>query len=114
MDIAITAFDDDDLDHSLPSGTFRTGHRQDHRGDKAESVSRLQTGTCTIHTASFFRIFLTNYERVSDHCSLIAVAMIEAVQIFLRYPQIFGQAEDDRRSEFKEMFAEVSEKYAIS
>jgi phosphate:Na+ symporter len=44
---------------------------------KANHVKRLQKGVCTIETGFVLVDLLTNYERVSDHCSNIAVIMIE-------------------------------------
>ncbi len=44
---------------------------------KLHHVERLQQGTCTIRTGFIFNDLLTNLERVSDHCSNVAVAMIE-------------------------------------
>ncbi|MBQ6527291.1 MAG: Na/Pi cotransporter family protein [Clostridia bacterium] len=44
---------------------------------KMHHVQRLQQGTCTILQGFIFNDLLTNFERISDHCSNIAVAMIE-------------------------------------
>ena len=44
---------------------------------KVHHVERLQNGTCTILQGYVFNDLLTNFERVSDHCSNIAVAMLE-------------------------------------
>ena len=44
---------------------------------KLHHVDRLQKGTCTLAQGFVFNDLLTNYERVADHCSNIAVAMIE-------------------------------------
>ena len=44
---------------------------------KLHHVDRLQKGTCTLTQGFVFNDLLTNYERVADHCSNIAVAMIE-------------------------------------
>ena len=40
---------------------------------KERHVSRLQNGECTIELGFVFTDLLTNYERVSDHCSNIAL-----------------------------------------
>ena len=40
-------------------------------------IHRLQTGECTIQLGFILSDLLTNLERVSDHCSNIAVAMLE-------------------------------------
>ena len=44
---------------------------------KLHHVDRLQKGHCTLLNGFLFNDLLTNYERVADHCSNIAVAMIE-------------------------------------
>ena len=44
---------------------------------KSAHVERLQVGKCTIQTGFVLSDLLTNFERVSDHCSNIAVAMLE-------------------------------------
>ena len=43
-------------------------------------IQRLQAGNCTIELGFILNDLLTNYERVSDHCSNIAVAVIETEQ----------------------------------
>ena len=40
-------------------------------------VQRLQSGTCTIQLGFVLSDLLTNLERVSDHCSNIAMSIIE-------------------------------------
>lgn len=44
---------------------------------KSKHIERLQLGKCTIQTGFVLSDLLTNYERISDHCSNIAVALIE-------------------------------------
>ena len=44
---------------------------------KSAHIERLQLGKCTIQTGFVLSDLLTNYERISDHCSNIAVAVIE-------------------------------------
>lgn len=44
---------------------------------KLHHVDRLQKGVCTLDQGFVFNDLLTNYERVADHCSNIAVAIIE-------------------------------------
>lgn len=48
-----------------------------HREIKARHVERLVNGECTIQMGFVLSDLLTNYERVSDHCSNIAVAVIQ-------------------------------------
>jgi len=44
---------------------------------KDRHVERLQNGKCTIELGFVLSDILTNYERISDHCSNIAVCVIE-------------------------------------
>ena len=44
---------------------------------RSRHISRLQTGTCTIQLGFVLNDLLGNFERVSDHCSNIAVSVIE-------------------------------------
>jgi len=44
---------------------------------KVNHVKRLQDGRCTIELGFILSDLLTNYERISDHCSNIAVCVIE-------------------------------------
>ena len=73
---------------------------------KRRHVDRLQKGQCTIQQGFVFNDLLTSIERVGDHCSNIALAMLEleedafdthAGQQRLRDadPQAFQDAYDD-------------------
>ena len=50
------------------------------RAIKARHVARLQIGSCSIEYGFVLEDLLTNYERVCDHCSNVAVAQIEVAQ----------------------------------
>ena len=47
---------------------------------KNRHIARLKNGYCTIELGFVLSDLLTNYERISDHCSNIAVAVIEGAQ----------------------------------
>ncbi len=44
---------------------------------KQRHIIRLRNGTCSMEAGLLLEDILTNYERVSDHCSNVAAAMIE-------------------------------------
>ncbi len=50
------------------------------RAIKARHIARLQAGNCSIEYGFILDDLLTNYERVCDHCSNVAVAQIEVAQ----------------------------------
>ena len=44
---------------------------------KQRHITRLRSGNCSMEAGLLLEDILTNYERVSDHCSNIAAALIE-------------------------------------
>ena len=44
---------------------------------KLNHVERLQEGICSLNQGFVYNDLLTNYERVADHCSNLAIALIE-------------------------------------
>ena len=44
---------------------------------RSRHIIRLQTGACTIQLGFVLNDLLGNFERVSDHCSNIAISVIE-------------------------------------
>lgn len=77
LDITITAFNNND--YSLADKVEPLEQVIDGLSDKLKKrhVARLREGECTIELGFVFSDLLTNYERVSDHCSNIAVCMIQ-------------------------------------
>ncbi len=75
-------------------------------------ISRLQAGDCTIEMGFVLSDTLTNFERISDHCSNVAVAIIELVKGDFDTHQYLNSIKYGNE-EFGEMFREFSTKYAV-
>lgn len=78
LSITTSAYEDNDLDTAAkvePLEQVIDGLTSDI---KTKHIERLQHGECTIEMGFILSDILNNYERVSDHCSNIAVAVIEA------------------------------------
>ena len=80
---------------------------------KLHHVERLQAGTCTLHHGFAFNDLLTNLERVADHCSNIAVALIELESEAFDVHEYVNSVMAMHSNHFDEYFAEYSKKYAI-
>ena len=80
---------------------------------KTNHVNRLQTGECTIELGFVLSDLLNNYERVSDHCSNIAVAMIETSHSSFETHEYLNAVKSDKNEEFINEYNEYSEKYKI-
>ena len=80
---------------------------------KANHVKRLQKGSCTIETGFVLIELLTNYERVSDHCSNIAVLMIETAHNAFDTHKYLNQVKFGNQS-FIDHYEKYSAKYSIA
>ena len=79
---------------------------------KSHHVNRLQSGDCTIEMGFVLSDLLTNCERISDHCSNIAVAVIEAQNDTFDAHHYLKSVKYDNE-EFKEIFEEYNGKYDL-
>ena len=80
---------------------------------KNAHIDRLQAGKCTIQTGFVLSDLLTNFERVSDHCSNIAVAMIETSVGSFGTHQYLNAVKETGSHEFAEVYRSYAEKYQV-
>ena len=80
---------------------------------KLHHVDRLQHGQCTIHQGFVFNDLLTNYERISDHCSNIAVAMIELDADVFDTHEYLSRVKEKRSADFERVYEDYRERFAI-
>ena len=80
---------------------------------KMHHVERLQKGTCTIHQGFVFNDLLTDFERISDHCSNIAVAMIELEADEFDTHEYLSQVKEKRSADFERVFEDYRERFAL-
>ena len=81
---------------------------------KLNHVIRLQKSECTIEHGFILSDLLTNFERVSDHCSNIAGCVIEISSFdTLELHRYFADIKQGSEA-FEEKFKEYSRKYSIN
>ncbi len=80
---------------------------------KQNHVERLQKGECTILLGLILEDVLINLERVSDHCSNIAVEMIAIDGQGFDTHEYLDQLSDDRKEKFNKEYEVLKEKYRI-
>ncbi len=80
---------------------------------KSHHIERLQAGECTIVPGFVLNDLLTNYERVSDHCSNIAAAMIELEADEFDTHKYLNRIKNKRSAEFEKQFEDYAERYKI-
>jgi len=78
---------------------------------KAHHIARMQSGSCPF-TASFaYNDILTNCERIADHCSNIAVAIISIDADSFDTHQYLDSIKHLRQNEFEESYELYAQKY---
>ena len=80
---------------------------------KLHHIDRLQSGECTLNHGFAFNDLLTNCERVSDHCSNIAVAMIELESDSFDTHEYINSVMAMHSHSFDEYYAEYSKEFQI-
>ncbi len=75
-------------------------------------IARLKDGECSIEAGFVWADLLTNLERCADHCSNIAVCVIDAAENNMNVHESLRNMKKDN-SFFDEQFAAYSAKYAI-
>ena len=79
---------------------------------KDKHVTRLQNGECTIQLGFILADLLNNFERISDHCSNIAVSVIEIKHNTFDTHQYLNRVKYGSR-EFTAQYEEYCEKYGL-
>ena len=80
---------------------------------KNRHIHRLQNGACTIELGFILTDLLTNLERVSDHCSNVAVCIIQVRNSALSGHGYLHEIKNDHEAGFAAAYAEFAEKYRL-
>ena len=80
---------------------------------KAMHIGRLQNGECTIELGFVFTDLLTNYERVSDHCSNIAVYTMQLPSDMLDTHKYLRKIKSATVGDFVDNYNMFEKKYSI-
>ena len=80
---------------------------------KSHHVERLQSGSCTLNQGFVFNDLLTNYERVADHCSNIAVAIIELESDSFDTHEYLNSVRAMKSSSFARYYEEYKQEYHL-
>ena len=78
---------------------------------KLRHIERLQSGECTIVQGFVLNDLLTDFERVSDHCSNIAAAMIEIEADEFDTHRYLGAVKQKRSEDFERYYQSYREEY---
>ena len=113
IDLAFNAFLNRDLDAAYkvePLEEVIDGLKEQMR---TRHILRMQQGMCSIEAGFVWSDLLTSLERVSDHCSNIAGAVIDLISQDKANFEALRSAKIDY-SHFGELFTEYTNKYTLS
>lgn len=81
---------------------------------KMNHVKRVQKGECTLHQGFIFNDLLTDFERIADYCSNVAVAIIELeLNVFDTHEYLINLKKDNGTN-FDKYFEEYKEMFPLS
>ena len=114
MDIAKTALIGDNVEIAKMVEPLEQVIDRLNRKIKSGHITRLRQGDCTMELGFILADLLTNYERVSDHCSNIAVCIIEIARDSFEAHEYLHQLKEGDETEFKRMYEDYKQKYYMA
>lgn len=81
---------------------------------KKRHIKRLRKGKCTIELGLILSDIATNYERAADHCSNIAVCLIQIQDTELEAHSYVNQLKDGEHISFEKQVELLEQKYSLS
>ena len=98
-----TAYDVEPLEQVIDG--LKTLLRNNH-------IVRLRDGSCTVETGFVWSDLITNFERVSDHCSNVAVGIIDVSEHTMNAHEVIKHLKAGN-AHYNEKFEEYSSKYSV-
>ena len=112
MNMTLTVFEEEDVD--MAKSVEPLEEMIDFLSDELKNrhIARLREGKCTIEQGFVFSDITTNFERISDHCSNIAVSLIEIKDDEYDTHRYLDTVKHDS-ARFAEEYANCRERYAL-
>ncbi len=80
---------------------------------KSRHIRRLQTGNCTIEMGFVLSDLLTNLERLSDHCSNVAAAVLELERDSYDTHRFLDELKENNTLSFTQYYEEFRRQYTL-
>jgi len=78
---------------------------------KVRHIQRVQAGQCTLEMGFIFNDCINNFERVADHCSNIAVAVLEAVDAQVQAHDYLRSLKQEAHEDYRQRLNDCAKKY---
>ena len=113
LDLAIASLVNEDIEIAKRVEPLEQVIDRLNRQIKNGHIERLRQGDCTMELGFILSDLLTNYERVADHCSNIAVCFIEIANDSFQTHEYLSQVKSGNEQAFSDMYAFYQQKYYI-
>lgn len=113
LDMSITAFVNEDISLAKEVEPLEDVIDQLRDELKSRHIERLRNGICTIELGFILQDLLTNFERVSDHCSNIAVCLIRISENSMDTHEYMNELKRLDKSYFMDEFNAYKQKYPL-
>ncbi len=113
MALTLDAFKENDLDKARQVEPFEEVIDNLTEYVKERHVQRLTTGECTMEQGFVLNELLISYERISDHCSNIAVAMLEIAKDRFETHKYMKKLKTRDGEKFREDYLKFARKYGF-
>ena len=113
VNIAFDAFITDDTEAAMKIEPFEEVVDEICDEMKAHHVERLQDNSCTLVQGFVFNDLITNYERISDHCSNIGFAIIQSELGEVEEHEYLDAMKKAKNTSFEKYYMEYQEKYKL-
>lgn len=112
LDKTIHAFETNDLHAATKVEPMEQVVDDLVRSMRDRHIRRLQNGTCGIEAGFVLQDLLINYERIADHCSNVAVAMIEVAEDKFDVHEYVNTLRD-ANEKYDERYAKYGRRYVL-
>ena len=114
MDMTVNSFCNDDTELSFHIEPLEQVIDNLKKQLKTMHIARLQSGDCTIELGFILSDLLTNYERISDHCSNIAVYTMQLPTDMLDAHKYLNKIKAASSGAFVDDFNMYNSKYSLN
>ena len=111
LDITFESFLNDDTDEALRVEPLEQVIDGICKKMRDKHTARLQKGKCTIGQGYVFNDLISDFERVSDHCSNIAIVIVDLMIDSLDVHELSEVLHDKHPARYEEYYEEYHQKY---
>lgn len=113
LDMTAEAFETNNLDLAIMVEPLEQAIDKLVYEMKRNHITRLQAEECTIKLGFAFNDLLTSYERAADHCSNIAIAVVEAAKGTYEPHEYLKNVKYDHKEEFEKLYRQYRDRFNL-